>query len=188
MTAAKKLAREYELIYILTPQTSHSDAEALSARLGDIVARAGGKLTQVDHWGRRRLAYPIGKNTRGTFVYVRFVGFGDAVAELERNLRIIDSVIRFQTVRLEGLYDLDALDVDPDALKFLPVEDTSDDTEPSFEERLGMVHRPRPASAFDYDEADDEGRDTDTRAQADSESAKTDDSTVDSSASSESDA
>ncbi len=143
MTAAKKLAREYELIYIMRPAIGATKAKKVSDRVTDVLDKMGARLTHVDQWGKRKLAYPIQNHTRGQFVYLRFVGFADVVAELERNLRILDEVIRYQTVRLEGLFDLAALEVDPAEIEFAELEqaEEEEETEPSFEERLGMKRR-----------------------------------------------
>jgi small subunit ribosomal protein S6 len=142
--ANKRHAREYELVYILQPNVDPDEADRVATRIQDVVAKLGGKITKVDAWGRRRLAYPIKKHTRGIFVYVRVVGFNDLVAELERNLRNADSVMRFQTVRREGEFDLAALTVDPEEAKFTRIESApaDEEPEPSFEERLGLTARP----------------------------------------------
>ena len=79
--AQKKIAREYELVYILTPQVDPDEADRIATRLQEVVSRLNGKITKVDQWGRRRLAYPINKMTRGVFVCVRMVGYSDLVAD-----------------------------------------------------------------------------------------------------------
>ncbi len=137
-------AREYELVYILTPNVDPDEAEKISNRIQEVVTRLGGKITKVDQWGRRRLAYTIRKLTRGIFVFVKLAGFSDLVAEIERNLRNADAVIRFQTIRLEGVVELESIAVNPDEAKFerLAVP-TEEEPEPSLEERLGLVVRPR---------------------------------------------
>ena len=164
MTAAVKLAREYELVYILRPTVTPSEAKKVADRVAEVIDKGDAQLTRVDNWGRRRLAYTIrtaaGRHTRGIFIYVRFVGNGDVVNELERNLRILDQVIRFQTVRLEGLYDLSALDVDPEEIAFRELEeaDADEDDEPSFEESLGM-RQPEPVVEETTEEEATEGDD-----------------------------
>jgi len=142
--AQKRLAREYELVYILTPNVDPDDAEKVSTRIQEVVSRLGGKITKVDQWGRRKLAYPIKKSSRGVFVFVKIVGYNDVVAELERNLRNFDAVMRFQTVRREGTFDLAEVTVDPEEAKFtrLEVAPADEEPEPSFEERLGLTARP----------------------------------------------
>jgi len=156
--ASKRHAREYELVYILQPNVDPDEADKVATRIQDVVARLGGKITKVDSWGRRRLAYPIKRATRGVFVYVRFVGFGDVVTELERNLRNADAVMRFQSVRREGVVDLATVAVDPEEVKFTRVEvpAADEEPEPSFEERLGLTTRPREREEDMMGEMDDE--------------------------------
>jgi len=148
MTAApavRKLAREYELIYILRPMVVPADAKKVAERIAEVVERRGAKLTKVDNWGKRRLAYAIEKHTRGIFIFVKLVGGGDVVAEIERNLRNFDSVIRYQSVRLEQTYDLAQVVVDPEEVQFREIEVTpeEEEREPTFEERLGLTRTGR---------------------------------------------
>lgn len=146
MAEAQRLAREYELIYILRPTVAPSAARKVADRITDVVTKRGAKLVRVDNWGKRKLAYPIKKLSRGIFVYVKLVGFTDVVAEIERNLRILDDVVRYQTVRLEDVHDVSALEVDPEEVLFREIEpSTEEDEDPTFEERLGMASRRRSA-------------------------------------------
>jgi small subunit ribosomal protein S6 len=152
--------REYETIYILQPQVDPDEADRIAARITDVVARLEGKLTKLDNWGKRRLAYPIRKHTRGVFVLVRYIGIGDIVAEVERNLRLLDQVMRHQTVciRVEGV-TLDVA-VDPEEVKFRRLEVTEDEEEPNLEQRLGMLEEQRPRRSdneFGDDEFGDDG-------------------------------
>lgn len=152
--AQKRIAREYELVYILTPNVDPDEAERIATRIQEVVTRLSGKITKVDSWGRRRLAYPIKKSSRGVFIYVRMVGYSDLVAELERNLRNIDAVVRFQTVRRHHAIDLDSVTVDPEETKFARVEVplAEEEAEPSFEERLGLTQRPRERDEEAFDD------------------------------------
>jgi len=154
----KRMLREYELVYIMNPQVDADDAEKISTRLQDVVTKLGGKITKVDQWGRRKLAYPINKATRGVFVCVRMVGFGDLVAEIERNLRNADAVVRFQTVKLDTVVEaLDKVTVDPEQVKFTRIEAPSpDEVEPTVEERLGLNVKPRERNNDDYGMDDDD--------------------------------
>ncbi len=141
---SKKIAREYELVYILTPRVDPDEADRIANRLQEVVGRLQGKITKVDQWGRRRLAYPINKTTRGVFVCVRMVGYSDLVAEVERNLRNADAVVRFQTVRLDTVVELEAVKVDPEQVKFARIErPAEEEAEPTVEERLGLNVKPR---------------------------------------------
>ena len=138
-----RLAREYETIYILRPNVDNETAEKVVDRAHDVVKRLDGTVTKLDNWGRRRLAYPIQKNTRGIFVYLKYVGFGDLVAELERNLRLLDEVVRFQTVLLREDIDPATVVVDPEEVQYLHVEDTDEpeDAETERARSLGMIPR-----------------------------------------------
>jgi hypothetical protein len=94
---------------------------------------------------------------------MKYVGLGDIVAEVERNLRMLDAVMRHQSVllRSEGI-TLDVA-VDPEEVKFRRLEATEDEPEPNLEERLGMIEREqsRPKPEGDLDEYGDEGMDDD---------------------------
>ena len=62
--------------------------------MAEVVGRDNGKLVKVESWGRRKLAYPVGKQKKGVYIYVKYVGRG-GVQELERNLKLQDSVPKF---------------------------------------------------------------------------------------------
>jgi small subunit ribosomal protein S6 len=181
---AKKWAREYETIYILRPDVDNDTAEKIVERAKDVIARLDGTLTKLDNWGKRKLAYPIQKNSRGIFVYLKYVGFSDLVAELERNLRLLAEVMRFQTVLLEEDVDPESVTVDPEELQYLHVEaeegEEAEDAELERARNLGMAPRaPREPSEDDEsdssedddsgDDDDDSDSDTDNEADTDSE-------------------
>jgi len=146
-TTHTKWAREYETIYILQPQVDPDEADRVAGRMSEVVTRLEGRLTKVDNWGKRKLAYPIRRHTRGVFVYLRYVGFSDMVAEIERNLRMLDSVIRHQTIQLQDEVDPALVTVDPEEVKFRRLEVTPDEEEPGLEARLSMVEEPRSSMA-----------------------------------------
>ncbi|MGB5282904.1 MAG: 30S ribosomal protein S6, partial [Polyangiales bacterium] len=139
----KRWAREYETIYILRPNVDNDGAEKVIDRAKDVIARLDGTLTKLDNWGKRKLAYPIQKNSRGIFVYLKYVGFNDLVPELERNLRLLDDVVRFQTVLLAEDIDPASVAVDPDEVQYLHVEeeDVTEDAELERARSLGMAPR-----------------------------------------------
>jgi small subunit ribosomal protein S6 len=150
--AVKERFREYEVIYVLAPNSDNAEAERVNAKVSEVVGSFGGKLLKIDNWGRRKLAYPIRKHTRGIFVYTKFVAKPCVVAEIERNLRIADSVLRYQSSL--NKVEVETLDVtvDPEDLKFAPVTAAEPEEELSFEQRLGLVpsaHRRREQSEMD---------------------------------------
>lgn len=167
-------AREYETIYILRPDVDNAMAEHIIERLKEVISRLDGTLTKLDNWGKRKLAYPIEKNTRGIFVYLKYVGFNDLVAELERNLRLLDDVMRFQTVLLAEDIDPASVTVDPEELQYLHVEDVeeAEDSEAERARSLGMGPRGPEGSES---EAEDEGDDVDDDSESEDESGEDDD-------------
>ncbi|MGB0678332.1 MAG: 30S ribosomal protein S6, partial [Polyangiales bacterium] len=119
---APSRVREYETIYILAPNVSREEAEKVAGRVTEIIERLKGTLVQVDTWGRRKLAYPIRKHLRGHFIYLKYLGVEGLVAELERNLRMLDAVLRYQTVKLQDVVDPATVQVDPEQTHFAPIE------------------------------------------------------------------
>lgn len=135
--------REYEVIYILRADVSKETAERVATRVEDVIAREGGKLTRVENWGRRPLAYEINSSKRGVYVYVSYLGQGAVVAELERNFRLLDEVIRFQTVKVSD--NPGDVEIDAEAIKFEAVEPPAEgeEEELTIEQELGLVDGPR---------------------------------------------
>ena len=142
LTIGKQALRtkEYETIYVLRSDVDADAADKVQARFAEVVDREAGKLVKVEAWGRRKLAYPVGKQRRGVYVYVKYVGKGGLVQELERNLKLNDSVIKFQTVLLRGDVDTAALTIDPEEVKFQRMELPPEEEEKeSREKALGLA-------------------------------------------------
>jgi small subunit ribosomal protein S6 len=114
--------REYETIYILRPTVTKESSEGISARLADAVTREGGTLTRIENWGLRRLAYPVAKQKRGVYVYLKYIGKGGLVSEVERNLRLLDDVLKYQTVKTDDEIAHEGIVVAPEDVKFEHVE------------------------------------------------------------------
>jgi small subunit ribosomal protein S6 len=93
--------RTYEVAFIAAPNTADDDLSKLNSQIEQIVADRGGKITKVDNWGRRKLAYRIGKFDEGVYTFVHVEGSGKEISELERRLRVTDFVIRYLTVRTD---------------------------------------------------------------------------------------
>lgn len=90
----------YESIFILKPTLNDEDVQKAIGKLEGIV-KQGGELIATENWGKKRLAYEVMKEKKGTYVLLRFRGKGDLITELERNYRIDDNVIKFLTVKLD---------------------------------------------------------------------------------------
>ena len=100
--------REYETVSILRPDTGKPQIKALIERIQAVVDKQGGGLVKIDSWGMRVLAYPVAHQRKGIYLYWRFLGGSDMVAEVERNMRLSDRVMRFYSIRVDD-------DVDPNA-------------------------------------------------------------------------
>lgn len=95
--------RDYELMVVLDPNLDEAAIEALNTRIQNLVTQRGGTIEHVEAWGRKRLAYPIGRYRDGVYILSRFQMPPNAAAEIERALKLTDSVIRHLLVRAEGL-------------------------------------------------------------------------------------
>lgn len=86
--------KKYELIFILKADQAEVEMEARVARVKEILGDHDGEITQVNHWGVRRLAYEIEYEGRGNYMFLKFKSAGTAVADLDRFLRLDDQVLR----------------------------------------------------------------------------------------------
>ncbi|HKG22584.1 MAG TPA: 30S ribosomal protein S6 [Blastocatellia bacterium] len=93
--------RLYEVLFIVAPNTEESDLEALVTQMSDVATNQGAQITKVDRMGRRRLAYPIQKFNEGYYVILTIEGTGAEIAEVERRMRVTDSIIRYITIRID---------------------------------------------------------------------------------------
>ena len=91
---------KYEVVYIIDPAVEEEARKALIARFNELITGNGGSVDKVEEWGKKRLAYAIDYKTEGYYVLVNFQAEADLPKELERNLQISDSVIRYQVIRL----------------------------------------------------------------------------------------
>jgi small subunit ribosomal protein S6 len=95
--------RQYELLYILPPDSTEQQVNELHEQIASVVSRLNGQIEKTDNWGRRRLAYEIGPHKEGVYVLELINGSGDLMKELDRRLRVLDQVIRHIVVRVDGL-------------------------------------------------------------------------------------
>ena len=93
--------RSYEIMFIAHPDLDDATLTALTDRAKGWVTATGGQVTQFDLWGRRRLAYPIHKQTEGQYVLMQTQMTPAATSEVERNMRLNEQVMRFQMVRTD---------------------------------------------------------------------------------------
>jgi len=91
---------KYESVIIINPSVDDEGIKALIKKYTDIINNEG-KVESVDELGKRRLAYEINKNKEGFYTVFNFEAKPELIAELERNYRIDDSVMKFITVKKE---------------------------------------------------------------------------------------
>jgi small subunit ribosomal protein S6 len=106
MRDAPGTQREYETIFILRPDTPQDGILSVNNRVKGVIDQMSGKLLKLDNWGKRKLAYEVRKQLKGIYLYWRYLGSSGVVEEIERNLRMLDTVIRYYTVVVDR-------DVDP---------------------------------------------------------------------------
>jgi small subunit ribosomal protein S6 len=114
--------REYETIYLLKAETPDDQVEEIKERLRGVVTREAGKVIRFTNQGKRKTAFPVAKTQKALYMHCLYLGKPGIVAELERNLKMIDSVLKFQSVKIAEDVDLDARQVEAD-VKIAPVED-----------------------------------------------------------------
>ena len=93
--------RTYEVLFILSPQVTEEETTTLINDFKGIAANIGANLKSEDAWGRRRLAYEINKKAEGIYAVVDLQATPEAVAELDRQLRLNESILRTKVIRPE---------------------------------------------------------------------------------------
>lgn len=101
--------RHYETLFIINPDLTEEETAATVEKFAGILTADGSEMVKVDHWGRRRLAYEVKKFSKGYYVLFEYGAKPEAVAEMERNFKIDERVIRFLTVKKEDIFDAEAV-------------------------------------------------------------------------------
>ena len=92
--------RDYELIVIVSPEVPEEELPSHLDKISEFITNKGGSVTEVERWGKRKLAYPISHFREGNYVLTRFKLEPGTTAELEANLRISERILRHLLVRL----------------------------------------------------------------------------------------
>ena len=95
------MTRKYELVYVASPEASDDQIADLHTQVEAIVQRIGGAIERTDNWGRRRLAYEIGRHKEGTYVLEVINGTGELMKEIDRRIKVTDLIIRHLVVRVD---------------------------------------------------------------------------------------
>jgi small subunit ribosomal protein S6 len=94
-------SRQYELVYITSPDATEQQLADLHGQIEAIVSRFGGRIDNTENWGRRKLAYEIGRQKEGVYVLELITGPGEMVRELDRRLKVLDAILRHLVVRVD---------------------------------------------------------------------------------------
>ena len=93
--------RKYELVYVVSPDASDDQVAELQTQVEGIIQRLNGQLEKTDNWGRRKLAYEIGRHKEGIYVLHVINGSGELMKEIDRRLKVFDNVIRHLVCRVD---------------------------------------------------------------------------------------
>ncbi|MEM6768012.1 MAG: 30S ribosomal protein S6 [Bacteroidota bacterium] len=97
----KKFQQEYETTFILIPELSEGEHRQLVDKYISMIKDNGGEVHNIEHWGMRKLAYPIAKKTNGYYAFIEFRADTEFIDNLEQAYRYDESVVRYLTVKLE---------------------------------------------------------------------------------------
>ena len=101
--------RHYETIYITNPNLSEENNKEVIEKFSNLPQKHDGVVVKIEEWGSKRLAYQIKKNDYGFYVLMDYCGGSEIIAEIERELKLDDRVLKYQTVKLEDSVDPEAL-------------------------------------------------------------------------------
>jgi small subunit ribosomal protein S6 len=93
--------RQYELVYILPPDITEQQVTELHQQVEAVVSRMNGQIEKTENWGRRKLAYEIGRYKEGFYVLEVINGTGELTKELDRRLKVMDQIVRHLIVRVD---------------------------------------------------------------------------------------
>ena len=92
---------KYELAVVVSAKLEDDDRAAAIDKVKALIERFGGQITNVDDWGKKRLAYEIDKMKDAFYYFIQFDAEGTAPAEIENRIRIMDNVVRYLIVRAD---------------------------------------------------------------------------------------
>lgn len=123
--------REYETIFILRPDIGEDEATKVLERIKGAIASRDGVILREQKWGKKKLAYEVKKHLKGYFYYFQYIGPAGVVEEFERIMKLLEAVIKFQTIKLGDFVDVEArkaeiVKEDEERAK-APVRENSDD-------------------------------------------------------------
>src|SRR5262245_51137959 len=95
------MSRKYELVYVVSPDATDEQVTELHTQVEGIVQRLEGQIEKTEQWGRRKLAYEIGRHKEGIYVLEVIHGSGELLKEIDRRLKVSDLIIRHLVIRVD---------------------------------------------------------------------------------------
>ena len=105
---SEKKLRRYEITYLVQPEATDEERAKVEDRVAGVFSKMGAHVLRREDWGKCKLAYEIRKYNKAYYTYLIFAGTADVPAELERNLRLLDVVVRFMVIILDREISLEA--------------------------------------------------------------------------------
>lgn len=96
--------RHYETIIIIKPNAGEADVKAKIDKVTGVINSFHGNVVKVDNWGLKKLAYLINKEQQGIYVYFEYASAPETIAELERQLRIDDTILKYISIKINDVY------------------------------------------------------------------------------------
>ena len=93
--------RKYEIMFIVDANLPDDEIDQLNSQVESLVREGGGQLLETEKMGRRRLAYEVKRQVEGFYVLLTVEANGEIINEVERRFRVLDSVLRYITVRID---------------------------------------------------------------------------------------
>lgn len=170
MVEAATEYREYETILVLKPDLEDTKVVEVVEKLRKLVEDRGGKSVKFHNWGKKKLAFEVQKQQKGVYVHHLYVAAPALVTEYERQLKILDETLLYQTIRVQDGVDIAARAVEQDVLTPPVREPTRRDRD----DRMSMGHhrdddRDHHRADRDDDDNDHRGRRQQDDASDDSE-------------------
>ncbi len=92
---------DYELTVIVSPQVTDESLPGVVDKVSKLITDRGGQITEINQWGKRKLAYPINRSEEGIYFLAKFKSTADKIAEIEKNLLIAEEVIRHLVIKID---------------------------------------------------------------------------------------
>lgn len=136
--------RYYETLYLINPNLSDEEYGEVVAKFSDLVAKKNGVLINADEWGKKTLAYAVKKFDKGFYVLIQYCGPGEIIAGIERDMRLDERILKFQTVKLSDQVDPEELKATIEKKKMAAEEATTETVEDTSEEENKSAEEDKP--------------------------------------------